>query len=312
MVLRLGKAIINNWHIKLMSLGLAAMSWFLVTAAGIQEVEVDGVPVEIVVPDGIAIWKLSRSQLRVKLKGPRVEVSAVGSRDLRAQYIIPNDIVVEGEKTVKIDCREQLVFSMPVGVRLTDVEPSSVKVILVPKVRARVRVTALFEGNVRPGYEISGVRVVPARVSVMGPEPIVKDLAEVETIPINCDGRLESFSQRVTIQNKRGEYELEISEAVDVKVSIGEQLGTRVLKGLPINLLGSSEMLRDVAIVPETVDVTVKGQKQVLAMLTKSQLMPYVHIGKKGKYRLPVEVNVDLPGVYVVGDLPSVEVTVRR
>jgi YbbR domain-containing protein len=312
MVVRVGKAIVANWHLKLMSLGLAAMSWFLVSAAGIQEVEVDGVPVEIVVPEGLAVWKVSRSQLRVKLKGPRVELSAVGSRDLRAQYVVPDDTLVEGEKRLKIDCREQLVFSMPVGVRLTDVEPSNIKVDLVPKMRARVRVTALFEGNVRAGYEISGVRVVPARVSVMGPEPIVKDLAEVETTPINCDGRLESFSQRVTIQNRRGEHELEISEAVDVKVSIGEQLGTRVLKGLHINLLGSSEMLRDVTIVPETVDVTVKGQKQVLAMLTKGQVMPYVHIGKKGKYRLPVEVNVDLPGVYVIGDLPSIEVTVRR
>jgi len=312
MVVRMGRAIVANWHLKLMSLGLAAMSWFLVTAAGIQETEVGEVPVEIVVPDGIAIWKISRPQLRVKLKGPRVELSAVGSRDLRARYVIPSDIVVEGEKQLKIDCREQLEFTMPVGARLTDVEPSHIRVDLVPKIRARVRVTALFEGNVRPGHEISGVRVVPARVSVVGPEPIVKELAEVETTPINCDGRSESFSQRVTIQSKRGEHELEITEAVEVKVSIAEQLGTQVLKGLPINLFGSSDMLRDVSIVPETVDVTLKGQKQVLAMLTKGQVMPYVYIGKKGKYRLPVEVNVDLPGVFVVGDLPSVEVTVRR
>jgi YbbR domain-containing protein len=308
---KLGRAIFGNWHLKLMSLGLAVMSWFLVTAAGIQEVEVDGVPVEVVTPEGIALWKLSRSRLRVKLKGPRAELSAVGSRDLRARYVVANDLVVEGEKAVIVDCKEGMIFSMPLGVRVTEVEPPDIRVSLVPKIKARAQVKAFFEGNVRAGFKIASARVVPARVSVVGPEPIVKDLKEVETLPINCDGRYESFSQRVSIQNKRGEYELEIGESVEVKVRIAEQLGTRVMKGLSINLMGPSELLRDVTIVPETVDVTVKGQKQLLAVLTKGQIMPFVHVGKTGKYRLPVDVNVDLPGLRVVGDLPIVEVTVR-
>ncbi|MFC1672024.1 YbbR-like domain-containing protein [Planctomycetota bacterium] len=312
MIGRFARAIVSNWHLKLMSLGLAIMSWFLVTAAGIQELEIEDVPVAVEVPVGVSVWEISRAQLKVKLKGPRVELSAVRSRDLAARCVVPSDVIVEGETTFDVDCKEMMNFSMPVGVRVTEVEPAHIKLKLVPKVSVRMAVDTQFVGKVKDGFEIAGVRIVPARVSVAGPEPLLADMKSVQTLPVNCDGRFESFSEKVIIENEKSGHRLEIAEAVEVRVDIAERLGTRVLKNLSINVMRPLGGAREVTVVPDAVDVTVKAQKKVLEELIPDQIEPFVRVDKEGKYRLPVRVNVHKFGVRVVGELPSVEVTVRR
>lgn len=310
----LRKTISANWHLKLMSLGLAVLSWFFITEEGIEEMQLERVPVEVVVPDGISVWNISHPHVKVKFTGQAGQLRTVRPADVKARYVVEESSPPEGLWGIDVDCKEGLYFALPAGVKVTEVDPERIRVDLVREVEDRVKVEVQFVGRLKEGFEIAEVRIVPARVSVKGPEPTLRNLRVVQTLPINCDGRSESFTERTGIENIVKGHDLEIEETVELRVRISEELDERVLKWLKIMVMKPAGLDREVSVSPDTVDITVRGQKQILAVLRPEKVTPFVHVGDKedGTYKLPVEVNIYLEGVKVKGVLPNVDVTIGR
>ncbi len=71
---------------------------------------------------------------------------------------------------------------------------------------------------------------------------------------------------------------------------------------------------RDVTVSPDAIDITVEGQKQILAVLKPDKVVPFVRVIKEEgcTYKLPLEVSIYLEGVEAVGVLPNVDVTVGK
>lgn len=310
----LRKILTGNLHLKFMSLGLAVLSWFLVTEAGVEEMKIKQVPVEVLEPEGISVWRVSSPHVNVKLMGPAVELRTIRPADLTAQYVVEEGTPPEGLRAIDVDCEENLDFGLPAGVHVNEVEPSKIKIELVRREKVRVNVEPQLVGRPKPGFEIANVRIIPQRVSVEGPEPILGDLRAVQTLPINCDGRSESFTQRLGLENVVRGHKLQIEEAVEVKVEVSEEMGRRTLKELAIVVMMPAGWKREVTVSPDTIDVTVSGQKQIVAVLKPGKVVPFVRVveDEGGAYKLPVEVKVYLEGVEVVGVLPNVDVTVGK
>lgn len=300
-----------NWHLKLMSLGLAVLIWILVTEAGKDEITMNNVPVLVKTPDNLAVWKMSRNAVRVKMEGPAGQLRSLRPGEVTGTFSVrPNR--TEDDFSLDLDCEKDIVFSIPNGVKVAEVRPAGIKVDIVPKKEARVTVEAQLVGRPQLGYEISDVRIVPARVRVRGPEPAFKDLRAVQTVAVNVDGRTESFVDRVGIQKVVKGQMMEINETVQLRVQIEEELDTRTMKGLNIFAMTPPELKDNVTISPETVDITLKGQKQVLGALSAEKVVPFVRVNEQsaGMYRLPVELTIYTEGVEVLGVLPTVEVTI--
>ena len=85
---KISKVVTANWPLKLMSLGLAVLSWFLVTEAGVEEMTVKKVLVEVLEPAGVSTWTVSSPHLRVKLVGPAAELRRIKPTDVRARYVV--------------------------------------------------------------------------------------------------------------------------------------------------------------------------------------------------------------------------------
>lgn len=308
------KVVTANLPLKLMSLGLAVLSWFLVTEAGVGEMTVGRVPVNVLEPSDLAVWAVSSPYLRVKLAGPASELRRIKPTEMKAKYVVEEGRAPEGLWAIDVDCKEKLDFGLVAGVRVTEVIPAKIKVELVRKKTEEVLVEAQWVGRPKPGFEIGDVRIIPQRVRVEGPEPIFEDLRVVQTLPINCSGRRESFTQTIGLVKTHKEHELRIEEMVEVRAQISEELDIRVLEGLKVMVMKPYGWGRTLSISPDTIDITVEGQKQILAVLKPDKVVPFVRVIKKddGVYKLPMEVSIYLEGVKVVGVLPNVDVTVGK
>ena len=149
---RVLKVVTTNWHLKLMSLGLAVLSWFLVTEAGVVEMTVRSVPVEVLEPTGVAVWTVSSSHLRVKLTGPAAETRRIKPTDIRGRYVVEDERAPEGLWAIDVDCKERLDFGLPIGIRVAEVIPPKIKIELVRKKTAEVPVEAQWVGRPKPGF----------------------------------------------------------------------------------------------------------------------------------------------------------------
>lgn len=303
-----------NWHLKLMSLALAVLSWFLVTEAGVDEMTIKRVPVEVLESGEVFVWDVSSPYLKVELTGPASELRRIRPGDIKARYVVEEGNLPDGLWAIDVDCKEKLDFGLPAGVRVTEVFPAKTKITLVRRKTKEVFVEAQFVGRPKQGFEIGDVRVIPQRVSVEGPEPIFEDLRAVQTLPINCSGRSESFTQMVGLQKMHKKHELRIEETVEVRVEISEELDTLVLDGLEVMVMKPVGYKREVTVLPDMINVTVKGQKQILAVLKPDKVVPFVRVVQEesGEYKLPVEVSIYLNGISIVGVLPNVDVTVGK
>ena len=79
-------------------------------------------------------------------------------------------------------------MQLPPEVSVVSVDPPAVMVELERLRRTSLPVKPTVEGTPAPGYEVTEVRVAPARLNVQGPASLVGALEEVETTPVSIDG----------------------------------------------------------------------------------------------------------------------------
>ena len=147
------------------------------------------VAVEVVVPDGISVWNISHTHVKVKFTGQAGQLRTVRPADVRARYVVEESSPPEGLWGIDADCKEGLYFALPAGVKVTEVGPERIRVDLVREVADRVKVEVQFVGRLKEGFEIAEVRIVQARVSVKGPERSLTDVRGVPTRQSKWDVR---------------------------------------------------------------------------------------------------------------------------
>jgi YbbR domain-containing protein len=79
-------------------------------------------------------------------------------------------------------------MQLPPEVSVVSVDPPAVMVELERLRRTSLPVKPIVEGTPAPGYEVTEVRVAPARLTVQGPASLVGALEEIETTPVSIDG----------------------------------------------------------------------------------------------------------------------------
>ncbi len=304
---RLKRLVVSYWHLKLMSLGLSVVIWSFVSAVGVEEVDVHDVPIEVVTPPGMVVWSISVQSVTVRIRGTRADLARLDA--LYGRLNVRDVGMGKGDmRVVDAVCDRRCRFNLPHGVRLVRVSPPVIRLTLVAERSARVKVEPQLVGKVREGYEITNVEVLPSRVLVMGPEPVVKKLRAVQTVPINCDGRYESFRVEVPIEEKVERHRIKVFEKVQVKVVIAKVLDVRKFKDIEVRVLVPPGWSGPVEVKPPKVEVTLRGEKRVLDALQPTAIIPFVRLPGEGKYKLPVEVRLDAAGVEVAGSLPVVDV----
>lgn len=184
------KIFIENWGIKLVSLGLSVCLWFYVTSKGKTEMTLT-VPLEIRnVPQNMAVVSDVAKDVEVRVQGQERVLRDITSGK-KVFGVLDLSFAKAGENVVPISPDD---IKRPFGVSVIRTSPFEMRVSLEPLVRKMFRLKPVLNGRPAPGYRIEDVSVRPTRITVEGPEGVMRNLGAVQTMPIDVEGARQDFT----------------------------------------------------------------------------------------------------------------------
>lgn len=206
---------VENWGIKLISLGLSLMLWFYVTSKGKTEMTLT-VPLELrSIPQNMAVVGPVASSLEVRVQGQERVLRDI-TTGKKLVGILDLSMTKEGENVVRLSPDD---ISRPSEVAVTHMSLSEVKVRLEPLIRKTFRLKPVVHGVPASGYRLKNIVITPPKISVEGPSSVVKMLDSLQTMPIDIQGAAENRSIEPKIDYQGQSLKL-IEKNVEVRIII--------------------------------------------------------------------------------------------
>lgn len=165
---------------KLVTLLLVCASWLIITGreGGIVTVSA---PVKFHnLPAGLSLVKSSPEHVELQLKMYSRLIPSPSQLDVVADLDLGK--IREGSNTVPVTSDD---INVPIGVVVSEISPSAVKVIADSKISKTVRVHASLTGTLPGGLKLRKVKVEPQTVLVEGPQRLLAQLDTVRTEEID-------------------------------------------------------------------------------------------------------------------------------
>ena len=207
--------LIDNWHLKLISLILAAMLWMVVATETSSELGME-VPLEYRnIPAQLEITGDTTNTVQVRLRGSSNVIRDISAKDVSTTIDLSK--MRPGEKIVPLSPQN---VQAPFGADVIRVNPSSVRFNLERTLTKTVPVVPTILGQPPDGFEIGSVAVNPSKVEVEGPESRVSTLTSIATVPIRFDRRQTHIEQAADLDIPDPQIRLRRPAPVAVRVEI--------------------------------------------------------------------------------------------
>jgi len=289
---------LNNNILKVISILIAVVVWFIVATSEQQEVSFY-VPVKFKnEAEGLKAFT-DTTLLSVLVKGPKVSMKSFTFNDIKIEIDLRD--FKSGEYLYRIKPTDVL---LPSGIHLIRVEPQDIRVTIDKLGKKTVKVVPSFIGEVKEGYKILSVLINPSMVTIYGNNKRIKSLDSIETLPINISEIDTTTRQKVGIKIGEAIFDAKPKE-VDVEIKISENVINKVLSNLEIDYDNLKPGFKVRAISRDKFNVDIKGRADKINSVEKVRLyVDLSHITKEGKYELPV-LSSKIDGVEVLNIYPD-------
>lgn len=246
---------------------------------------------------------------RVQVIGPQSRASrVVGARasanieQLRATYVAPLTLEpidaagqeVEGVRLEPPTVTVQVPINPVVGLKLVPVAPAII-------------------GLPAPGFEVRGVTVEPPLIALTGSSGPLDAVGELTTAPVALGGARETITQEAPIVFPEGTSP-RAGEPDSVRVTVLIAPVSQIFQvQLPAQVtLGGVGAGLSATVTPQVVALDLSGSSEALATLAQTPLRAAIDVSGLGPGGYVLTATVDLPpGVSLVGDPPTIQVTLR-
>lgn len=308
---RVGTWLTGNWQLKLLSVVLGAITYYVIRGATSFEAPYD-IPVHVQVDPGTAVYNQDPLMARVTFRGSQEDLRRIDQRHI-AIVVKPDTHDPGGEMWANIGPKN---VQGVAGVQVISIEPPAVRLKLD---RETVKVVPLSPPKTTGKPLLGRAEVVafePKSVTVRGPRRRLQnqnfdELVSIETVDV--DGRVESFEKRVRVLYP-DEWISSIEPGeIKVRVEIATQTATNRWKKTPVLLLKQPGSFLDASVEPESVDVILEGRSEKIESISEEGVRVFVDgqgLAPGVSYELPVVVHLP-QGVDVKARVEPRVVTVR-
>ncbi|HVM61799.1 MAG TPA: CdaR family protein [Verrucomicrobiae bacterium] len=185
----------NDARLKLVSLVLAACTWFFVKGITSDWRLIEGVPLEVKARTGLTVLQTSASTINVVVRGTREDVRQVSRQDLSAVVDLTQDDRV-GPILVKLTPKS---IRHSRRVQVSEIDPPEVTVNVDQMIEREFPVQAQLVGDLPPGLATERVVTDPPKIRERGPRTLLDGMTAVSTLPIDVTGRRTSFRESVEL-----------------------------------------------------------------------------------------------------------------
>jgi YbbR domain-containing protein len=271
--LRIWRAVMHNKRLKLASVALALVSWFVIHSIISHERLVRDVPVTIRTDEGWAVLDAGVKTVNILFRGSQ--------EDLRVLDLAPVRVEVDARKMNGGPQQVRLTAAqVPAAgtARIIYMDPPIVEFVLDQQGEKKVAVQADFQGNAVEEAEVTQIHYEPAAVTLHGARRRLAEIDAVHTMPIDLEGRSRPFRKTHVVLVLKPDTWLANGTAsnVTVDVTIAERLATRTFQDLPVSTLLPSGAPGATRLQPALVNLTLRGRAELLAGVKREELRAWV------------------------------------
>lgn len=209
------KLFTENLGLKIASVFLSIVLWIFVISRGQTEMSIDASLEFKNVPSGLELVNHSAKTISLNIKGQERLIKSVKSSDIRVSIDLSK--AKKGETVYYIN-REDI--KLPHAITVTNINPSSIKIITEETVSKTVKVLPVIIGEPERGYYIKSIDVMPQYVVIEGIRSEVIKIGTIKTEPLDITGFNESFTQEVKLDLAGKNIRTKTSD-IDIKIAIG-------------------------------------------------------------------------------------------
>ena len=278
----------RHMWLKVLSVGLALLLWMVV--AGEEMVERGlRVPLELLqVPTGLELLGDVPTTVDVRVRGASGTLSRVGQGDVVA--VLDLRTAKSGRRLFPVGPDQ---VRVPYGVQVVQVMPSAVALAFEASASRQVPVVPSVDGRPAPGYVVGPMTAEPPSVEVIGPESMVKRVAEVLTEPVTVTGAKEAVRETVSLGVLDPSLRVKSARAV-VTVQVVPAPLERTMRNRPVHLRNLGSTLEAQA-VPAQVDLAIRGNREALNRVGSDDVVAYVDLAGLGPGQYSLTVHADAP-----------------
>ena len=255
---------LEDWAMKLIALGIALALWFAISGQRSPITRrFSNVKLNFQYPTGLDKSNNPRDAVEIVVTGDKRKVESIVEQNLAVSVDLSQ--YKEGDYAVQLK-PETVTLELPNGVKLEEIEPNLVSLILEKREEKLVDVKPAFTGQLPEGYEIYETTVSPVRVRVRGTTSQIATLKNVPTEKIDLENHTADFTEKqVTIDLQNPKVTV-LDSLVDVAVKIGEERIEKTFAGVAVQDENGGKA------VPETATVTLQGGRSVISQLRADDL----------------------------------------
>ncbi len=261
------------------------MLWFAVGGEERTEVTLN-VPLELthLSPDLVVTSEVP-SALQVRVMGPRSLVR--GLTQSRLIHSLNLSGYKAGRHSFPLGPHS---FSFPRGVVVSRVQPNPISLALAANLTKTLPIQPVLSGQPPEGYELRGVKIIPAEVTIQGPGPELAGLNAIPTLPISLSSLTSASTLATDLDFKNLHLTLKTTGPIVAEITIVPKIVKKTLNGIAATAAPQSALLR-----PAQVTVTLEGPFHLLKAIDSGVIQASVDTKnlKPGRHRL--KINVTLP-----------------
>lgn len=184
------KFFLENLGLKIAAVLLSVVLWIFVTSRGQSSISID-VPLEFKnIPSGLEMVNHSAKVVSMNIKGQERLIKNITPSDIRVYVDLSK--VKKGE-SIHYITRDDM--KLPYAITVTNISPSSIKVITEETITKSVKVIPVIIGYPERDYYVKSIEVVPQTVVIKGIGSEVRKVNNIKTESMDITGFNKTFTQ---------------------------------------------------------------------------------------------------------------------
>lgn len=290
----------RNAYYKLFSGLLVALLYVWVLGDGDTEIAMVA-PIRVATPENTILVNQPPTQVQITVSGRWNILQRFGQEGEIPPIVLRPDLN-SGDTMMRIEKR---MVNLPSGLQVANIQPTFVRAELRPRQTKRVPLRVRTLGQPAAGHTLGDIELTPNTIEISGPREEIRRTRFITTEPIDVTQRTETFSEQVQLRYDSPHIRDTLTQPVQATIPINTIESDRRFEGLPVLAVNTS--LRAI-IRPKTVDVTLRGPRELVKALKKEDILASVDladIDEAGLYQKQVRIR-NLPrGVTLSRHFPT-------
>ncbi len=220
------------------------------------------------IPDNMILTGFNTDKIEIKIEVNPELMESINRQDLGYSVDLYTDLVWDpagalhsiesGEYLIPV---EQNRIPLDSGVRILTIQPSFLRVQLENKMTKTFKVTTPYKGKPAKGYIALEAAVEPSLVNLSGARSVINSIKNLETMPVDLTNARDAFKKKVPLNLDNTTVTSASEHIILVTVPIIEQLVTKTVENIPIQILNCSY---NANIKPPEITIHVEGSFETL------------------------------------------------